>query len=179
MQVLRGLAQQNKRIKVIDFSRNFGKVVALTAGVQAARTDAVITMDADLQHPPELIPQWVSKWEKGAEVVATIRNSTERQPVLRWIGSHLYYWLMARISGLDIASQTTQSSTPMGQFHTPGNTILAAQSLESHWWSARWNFSFRNGLGFFVTAFRKSDKDSAFACFLGAIPGAPKSENIQ
>lgn len=107
LRVLRALAQQNNRIKVIDFSRNFGKEVALTAGVHAAHADAVIAMDADLQHPPELIPQLVSEWEKGAEVVATIRNSIERQPVLRRIGSHLYYWLMARISGLDMASQTT------------------------------------------------------------------------
>lgn len=107
MRVLRGLAQRDKRIKVIDFSRNFGKEVALTAGVQATYADAVITLDADLQHPPELILQLVSEWEKGAEVVATIRNSIERQPVLRRIGSHVYYWLMARISGLDMAAQTT------------------------------------------------------------------------
>ncbi len=107
MQVLRGLARQDKRIKVIDFSRNFGKEIALTAGVQATYADAVITMDADLQHPPELIPQLVSEWEKGAEVVATIRNSIQRQPLLRRIGSHVYYWVMARISGLEMASQTT------------------------------------------------------------------------
>lgn len=107
MQVLRGLARLDKRIKVIDFSRNFGKEIALTAGVQATYADAVITMDADLQHPPELIPRLVSEWEKGAEVVATIRNSIQRQPLLRRIGSYLYYWLMARISGLDMASQTT------------------------------------------------------------------------
>lgn len=107
MQVLRGLAQLDKRIKVIDFSRNFGKEIALTAGVQATYADAVITMDADLQHPPELIPQLVSEWEKGTEVVATIRNSIQRQPLLRRIGSHVYYWVMARISGLEMASQTT------------------------------------------------------------------------
>lgn len=105
--VLRYLAQRDKRVKVIDFSRNFGKEVALTAGVQATYSDAVITMDADLQHPPELIPRLVAEWEKGAEVVATIRTSSERQPLMRWIGSHLYYWLMARISGLDMASKTT------------------------------------------------------------------------
>lgn len=105
--VLRGLAQRDKRIKVIDFSRNFGKEIALTAGVQATYADAVITLDADLQHPPELIPQMISEWESGAEVVATIRNSIERQPVLRRIGSHVYYWLMARISGLDMIAQTT------------------------------------------------------------------------
>lgn len=107
MQVLRELAQRDKKIKVVDFSRNFGKEIALTAGLHLAHADAVITMDADLQHPPELIPQLIAEWEKGAEVVATIRNSTKRESLLRRVGSHLYYWLMARISHLDMESQTT------------------------------------------------------------------------
>jgi dolichol-phosphate mannosyltransferase len=64
-------------------------------------------MDADLQHPPEVIPKLVEAWRQGAEVVATIRTSIDKQPLLRRLGSHLYYWLMERISGLDMASQTT------------------------------------------------------------------------
>ena len=105
--VLKQLATQQKNIKIIDFSRNFGKEIALTAGVHAANADAVICMDADLQHPPEVIPKLIEAWRQGAEVVATIRTSIEKQPLLRRLGSHLYYWLMARISGLDMASQTT------------------------------------------------------------------------
>lgn len=105
--VLKQLAAQHNNIKVIDFSRNFGKEVALTAGVHAANADAVICMDADLQHPPEVIPKLVEAWQQGAEVVATIRTSIDKQPLLRRVGSYLYYWLMARISGLDMASQTT------------------------------------------------------------------------
>ncbi|MHB9118242.1 MAG: glycosyltransferase family 2 protein [Burkholderiales bacterium] len=105
--VLKQLAAQHNNIKIIDFSRNFGKEVALTAGVHAANADAVICMDADLQHPPEVIPKLVEAWQQGAEVVATIRTSIDKQPLLRKVGSHLYYWLMARISGLDMASQTT------------------------------------------------------------------------
>ncbi len=106
--ILKQLAQTDPRVKAMDFSRNFGKEVALTAGVHAAAlADAVICIDADLQHPPELIPQLVREWELGAEVVATIRTTIERQPLLRRIGSHGYYWLMSKISGLDMRSQTT------------------------------------------------------------------------
>lgn len=108
LEELRKLAEQDKRTKVLDFSRNFGKELALTAGVHAATyADAVICMDADLQHPPELIPELVEAWRKGAEIVATIRKSIEKQPLLRRIGSHGYYWLMSKISGLDMQSQTT------------------------------------------------------------------------
>ena len=108
LEVLRGLATRDPRVKVIDFSRNFGKEIALTAGVHHAdASDAVICMDADLQHPPELIPSLVKEWQNGAEIVATVRVSIERQPVLRRLGSHLYYWLMSRISGLEMVSQTT------------------------------------------------------------------------
>lgn len=107
MAVLKQLAERQKNIKIIDFSRNFGKEIALTAGVHAANSDAVICIDADLQHPPEIIPKLVDAWRQGAEVVATIRTSIDKQPMLRRLGSQLYYWLMARISGLDMASQTT------------------------------------------------------------------------
>ncbi len=107
LQVLKQLALQDKKVKVIDFSRNFGKEIALTAGVHAAKTEAAICMDADLQHPPELIPELIKAWRGGAEVVATIRVSIANQPLLRQLGSSLYYWLMGMISPLDMASKTT------------------------------------------------------------------------
>lgn len=108
LDVLHTLARQGKKIMVLDLSRNFGKEIALTAGVHEAEdVDAVICMDADLQHPPELIPRLVEEWQKGAEIVATIRTSIEKQPLLRRLGSHLYYWLMSKISGLQMVSQTT------------------------------------------------------------------------
>lgn len=107
-EVITGLAAVDARVTGIDLSRNFGKEVALTAGVQASRdADAVICMDADLQHPPELIPELIRQWEAGAEIVVTLRRSIERQPLLRRIGSHGFYWLMSKLSGLDMRSQTT------------------------------------------------------------------------
>ena len=108
LEVLRQLAARDSKVRVLDFSRNFGKEIALTAGVHhAADADAVICMDADLQHPPEFIPKLVEEWKKGAEIVATVRSSIEKQPLLRRIGSYAYYWLMAKISGLNMVSQTT------------------------------------------------------------------------
>ena len=107
--VLQELAASDPRVQVLDLSRNFGKEIALTAGVHEAEgiADAVICIDADLQHPPELIPLLIDRWREGAEVVVTRRTSIEQQPWLRRCGSWFYYWLMGRISGLDIIPQTT------------------------------------------------------------------------
>lgn len=108
LEILRQLAKRDPKAKVLDLSRNFGKEIAMTAGVhEAIAADAVICIDADLQHPPELIPKLVEEWQKGAEIVATIRTSIDKQPLLRRLGSHIYYWLMSKISGLQMMSQTT------------------------------------------------------------------------
>ena len=93
-ETLKKLAGKDGKVIVLDFSRNFGKEIALTAGThEAQNSDAVICIDADLQHPPELIPTLISKWEEGAEIVVTIRTEIEKQSLLRRIGSNLYYWL--------------------------------------------------------------------------------------
>ena len=106
--VLRELARLNKKNKVIDLSRNFGKEIALSAGVhEIENTNAVICLDADLQHPPELIPKLLKAWDQGSEIVATIRTSIEKQPFLKRIGSLLFYWLMSKISGVEMKTQTT------------------------------------------------------------------------
>ena len=107
-EVIKSLAEADSKVKALDFSRNFGKEIALTAGVhEAEHSDAVICIDADLQHPPELIPILISKWEEGAEVVVTIRAEIEKQPILRQIGSHLYYCMMRKMSGIDLKAKTT------------------------------------------------------------------------
>lgn len=104
---LQKLADKDKKVKVLRFSRNFGKEIALSAGVEAASGNAVITIDADLQHPPELIPNMIKKWKEGVDIVATIRKKIERQPLIRRIGSKLFYWLMNKISQVEMVSQTT------------------------------------------------------------------------
>lgn len=107
-EVMQNLANSTKNLKIIDLSRNFGKEIALTAGVsEVEEFDAIICIDADLQHPPELIPELLEEWEKGAEIVATIRTGTKNKSLLRTISSKFYYWLMGKISGLNMVSQTT------------------------------------------------------------------------
>ncbi len=105
---LKELAKNDPKVKVIGFSRNFGKEIALSAGVHAANhAHAVVCLDADLQHPPELIPEMVEAWLQGADIVATIRVSSAKQPLLRRLGSRLFYGLMNRMSGVEMASKTT------------------------------------------------------------------------
>lgn len=106
-QTLRTLAQNDARVKVLDFSRNFGKEIALTAGVHASSGDVVICMDADLQHPPELIPKLLEAWRSGAEVVTTVRLSVDGHSVMRRALSWSYYRIMSWVSGLDMVSNTT------------------------------------------------------------------------
>lgn len=108
-EVLAEIAKSDPLVTALDLSRNFGKEIALTAGVHEAdpASDAIICIDADLQHPPELIPELIEKWQGGAEIVATVRTSIDNQPLLRRMGSRVYYWLMSKISGVGMVSQTT------------------------------------------------------------------------
>ncbi|MFA6433308.1 MAG: glycosyltransferase family 2 protein [Elusimicrobiales bacterium] len=105
--VLKALAARDPRVKVLDFSKNFGKEIALTAGVHSCAGDAVICMDADLQHPPELIPKLVDAWTAGAEVVTTVRLSVGGHSSARRLFSWLYYKIMGWMSGLDMVAHTT------------------------------------------------------------------------
>lgn len=106
-QTLSQHASEHPDFLAIDLSRNFGKEIALSAGLDYAHGDAVIFIDADLQHPPEIIPELIRKWEEGAEVVGTIRKKVEKHSWLRRLSSHAYYWLMRRVSDLEMVSQTT------------------------------------------------------------------------
>ncbi len=87
-------ARKNPAVRVVRLSRNFGHQIALTAGMDAATGDAVIVMDGDLQHPPELIPELVAKWREGYNVVNTERRETVGIPVARKLFSNMFYWLI-------------------------------------------------------------------------------------
>ena len=105
--ILRGLSAARTDIGVIDLARNFGKEIALTAGVSESIADATICIDADLQHPPVLIPSMLRAWENGAEIVATVRRGTENQTMVRKMGSRLFYYLLLRMSTLETRANTT------------------------------------------------------------------------
>ncbi|MFD1252276.1 hypothetical protein DEVEQU_03277 [Devosia equisanguinis] len=86
-----GLQRAHPEIVIVDLSRNFGKEAALTAGIQHARGNAVIPLDADLQDPPEIIPEMTAKWDSGAEVVIAVRSKRETDSAFkRWTASAFY-----------------------------------------------------------------------------------------
>lgn len=94
---LENLGAQNKNVGYIEFSRNFGKEIAVTAGISAAKGEATIIIDADLQHPPELIPRFIEKWEKGGEIVIGIRNKNKKEGLIKKFGSILFYKIISSI----------------------------------------------------------------------------------
>jgi len=106
--IIHELIDIDDRIELIRFSRNFGKECALTAGVlETKNSDAIITIDADLQHPPDLIPAMLKLWEDGYPVVATIRKSVESHSIFRKMGSSIYYSIMERVGGHHIIRNST------------------------------------------------------------------------
>jgi len=102
------LASRDERVRVIELVRNFGKEIAVTAGLQAAEGEAAICLDADLQHPPALIPELISRWRDGAEVVIGVRRTGQRHaPLLKRMGSGLFYRLMNAITEVEIVAHAT------------------------------------------------------------------------
>ena len=84
------LSREDSRVKGLDFSRNFGKEPATSAGCHMATGDAVVTMDADLQHPPELILRFLELWENGAEVVYTVRKENRGASWFKKFSSRIF-----------------------------------------------------------------------------------------
>ncbi|HJS31083.1 MAG TPA: glycosyltransferase family 2 protein [Alphaproteobacteria bacterium] len=93
---------ETRRVKIVGLSRNFGKEVALTAGLRYARGAAVVPIDADLQHPPELIPALVEKWQEGFDVVYAVRRSRAADTALRRLSARLFYWIFDRLSDVSM-----------------------------------------------------------------------------
>lgn len=97
-ELIRELAEKDPHVRAITFARNFGHQTAITCGMDFARGDAVITMDGDMQHPPELIPLLLEKWKDGYDIVQTIRTSTEDSGFIKKITSAGYYKVINSIS---------------------------------------------------------------------------------
>ena len=102
------MSNSHKSVRGVRLSRNFGKELALTAGVleSTEELDAVILMDADLQHPPSAIPQLVQQWESGHQIVTTQRKSI-RYSMWRKIGSNFFYFMLNHFSKLNIQQKAT------------------------------------------------------------------------
>ncbi|MDB5161492.1 MAG: glycosyl transferase, partial [Candidatus Saccharibacteria bacterium] len=106
-EIIRSWAAKDDSIKLVKLSRNFGKEIATTAGIHAARGQAIITIDADGQHPPELISQFVSKWRAGSKVVVGIRTSNHKEGLVKRYGSKLFYGLFNRLTGMKLVPSST------------------------------------------------------------------------
>jgi dolichol-phosphate mannosyltransferase len=106
LEILKGLHTKNSRIRYISLARNFGHQNALKAGIDHASGDCVITMDADLQHPPELVPQLIEKWLEGYEVVYTIRKNDPGLSFLKRKTSGMFYRLMNWLSDIHMPKGT-------------------------------------------------------------------------
>ena len=102
LEILLEWHQQDERIKVINLSRNFGKERAMTAALDLAQGDAVIPMDADLQDPPELIPEMVEKWQLGFDVVNAARASRDTDTITKRTTAGLFYRLINTVSETEI-----------------------------------------------------------------------------
>ena len=101
--VIEDLAQNHEEVKYIEFSRNFGHQPAVKAGMDCSIGNAMISMDADLQHPPELIPELIKKWEEGFDIVFTIRTYPKQISAFKRNTSKLYYKFLTRISDVNLS----------------------------------------------------------------------------
>ena len=101
-EILLELGTRDPRVQSIFLARNSGHQLALTCGIDHADGDAVVTMDGDMQHPPELLPVLLAKWEEGFEIVQTVRLTTEGASLFKRLTSKYYYRLLNALSDVEI-----------------------------------------------------------------------------
>jgi len=103
---IRALAKSDRRIRSVIFARNFGHQIAITAGWDYARGEAVVIIDADLQDPPEAIPELARKWKEGYDVVYAIRSEREGESWFKRVSASIFYRLIYRITDVRIPVDT-------------------------------------------------------------------------
>jgi len=106
LELIKKYREEDNRISYVDFSRNFGKEIAMLAGLDYAKGDAVIFMDADLQDPPELIPELIKYWEEGYDDVYARRKSREGETWLKKFTSKMYYKVLQGLTRVPIQKDT-------------------------------------------------------------------------
>jgi glycosyltransferase involved in cell wall biosynthesis len=105
-ELLKQFAHADKRVRVIDFVRNFGHQIAVTAGLDIAQGRAVIVIDADLQDPPEVIPELIARWREGNEVVYAVRSEREGETWIKEMTAKLFYRVIFQITDIKIPLDT-------------------------------------------------------------------------
>jgi len=104
--MIKKLVVKDDRVKYLELSRNFGKEIAVTAGLNHSRGQAAIIMDSDLQHPPKLIPQFIKKWRQGNELVIGMRKKYA-QSIFKRTASQIFYFFIGRLSNTPIRPNAT------------------------------------------------------------------------
>ena len=140
---IKNLVEKDNRVKMISFSRNFGKEAAIFAGFQKSKGDYVVMMDVDLQDPPALLPEMFSHIEQGYDSVATRRVSRKGEPVIRSFFARMFYKLMNKISKADIVDgardyrlmtrQVVDSILSMGEYNRFSKGIFGWVGYETKW----------------------------------------------
>ncbi len=102
LSILRSIAAKNDKVRVLSFSRNFGHQLAVTAGMDIAKGDALIVIDVDLQDPPELIGKMVERWKQGAQIVYGKRQKRQGETAFKLLTAFLYYRLLSMMSAYPI-----------------------------------------------------------------------------
>lgn len=101
LNILKNISQSDKRVKIVNMSHRFDYQAALTAGLDYSSGKAVITMDGDLQHPPQVIPSLIKEWENGYDIVYTIRDDTLGESLLKKISSQSFYFVLKLLTNID------------------------------------------------------------------------------
>lgn len=119
-EIISNLAETDKNLKIINFSRNFGHQTAISAGIEHAAGDAAIIIDSDLQDPPEIIPQLITKWEEGYDIVNAKRKS-RKDSFLKIITARIFYKFLNLITKLKI-------SEDIGDFRLISSDVIYTMS---------------------------------------------------
>ena len=106
LEILEKISDKDKKVKIISFSRNFGHQSAVTAGLKYVTGDAIVIMDADLQDPPELIPDMLKKWEEGYEVIYGKRKTREGESAFKLLTAKAFYTTLNKLSDVEIPKDT-------------------------------------------------------------------------
>ncbi len=150
LSILVNIANENKKVKVISFSRNFGHQCAVTAGLQYVTGDAIVIIDADLQDPPELIPDMLKLWEQGNEVIYGKRKSREGESKFKLLTASMFYKTLNALSDVEIPRDT-------GDFRLVDRKVVdVVNSLPEHNKFLRGLFSW---VGFRQTPFEYERKE--------------------
>lgn len=107
LEKLTAIAKKNTNVRVINLSRNFGKEIATTAGIHVSCGDAIIIMDSDGQHPPATLGEFIKKWKLGSQVVVGIRESNQKEGLVKHWGSRLFYKLFNSATDYKIVPRST------------------------------------------------------------------------